>query len=288
MILEYYDNLIPVKPKPNKYTSYDETQPYNQKEFEERDHYHFYDDVKEDKKDCISNTTTSVFSGLLSTYFDKETNVLERFICSYGLMQSIIPEKTSIRQLRDTLIAEYKKYERYMPTIARILRKQKNKRLIYEMLTKNLPIEEIIKSTNYYLTTLDIWILCVRYKVPCILLSNRKDVRSHIIESRYHEKSFLLYGNPQDNFSFIVVPGIRQKEDSLRLMKKTNQMFYESYVYSPEELKNQEPIQIALNYRYSIEDMLRYEEDRFNRRRKEGSERDSDEETEDEFEFDEE
>jgi hypothetical protein len=290
MILEYYDNLTAVKPKPNKYTSYDETQPFNQKEFEERDHYNFYEDTKEDKKDCITDTTTSVFSGLLSKYFDKETNVLERFNCSYGLIQSIIPTRTTVDQLRISLIQEYKKYERYMPTIIRILRKQGKKRLMDEMLTKNLPIEEIILSTNYYLTTLDIGLLCVRYKVPCILLSNRRDVRSHLIESRYHEKSFLLYGTPQNNFSFIIVPGIKLKDKSLRLMKKENQMFYESYVYSEEELKNPEPIQVALNYSYPIEEMLKYEEERFNQRKKEGNEsekdEDSDEEdSEDEFEF---
>lgn len=268
MILEYYDNLTAVKSKPNKYTSYDEAQPFNYKDFEERDHYSFYEEQKEDTKDCISNTTTSVFSGVLSKYFNKESNVLERFGCSYGLMQSIIPTKTSVEQLRVSLIQEYKKYEQYMPTITRILRKQGKKRLISEMLTKHLPIEDLILSTNYYLTTLDIWLLCVRYEVPCILLSNRKDVRTHLIDSRYHEKSFLLYGNPTDSFSFIVVPGLKLKKDSLRLMKKTNQMFYDSYIYNENDLKDPEPIHTALNYSYPIEEMLRYEEETFNRRQR--------------------
>jgi hypothetical protein len=61
-------------------------------------------------------------------------------------------------------------------------------------------------------------------------------------------------------------------------------MFYESYVYNEEELKNPEPIQIALNYSYPIEYMLRHEEETFNKRKKEDPEG-SEEELDEEFEF---
>jgi hypothetical protein len=75
-------------------------------------------------------------------------------------------------------------------------------------------------------------------------------------------------GSSTDSFSFIVVPGLKLKKDSLRLMKKTNQMFYDSYIYNENDLKDPEPIHTALNYAYPVEEMLRYEEETFNRRQR--------------------
>jgi hypothetical protein len=270
MILDYYDDLTPEKAKPNKYTSYDETQPGIYKQYENIDHYSLYESEKTQKENCSLSTTPSKLPKILSQLFSVTDNQLVRFTCSYGLIQSLIPEKTTIDQLRLSLINEYKRYEEFTPTIIRILRRQGKKRLIEEMLTKGYSLEDIILSTNYYLTTLDIWLLCIVYTVPCVLISTRKDRRSYLMESVNKTKSFLLYGNRDtESFSFVVVPGKRLKKDSLRLIQnKYKGNVHDSYFYEPEELKpfGKEQLNIAIENSHPVEVMLQNFADKFNRK----------------------
>jgi hypothetical protein len=256
MILDYYNDLTPSVKKPNKYTSYDEAQPSIYKQFENIDHYNFYEKERLEKE-CVTSPTHSTFSGELTKIFSPEDNQLVRFSCSYGIIQSIIPVKTTAEELRMVLIQEYKKYEGYRDIILQILKIQGKKALLEEMRTKGYSLEKIILSTNYFLTTLDIWLLCQYYGVPCILLSNRKDVRSNLMESGYREKSFLLHGNPDDEFSFIVVPGTRLKKNSLRLMQKKNEgNILDSYFYEKGEMKDQSLVDMAFSTRIPVEVML--------------------------------
>jgi hypothetical protein len=277
-ILDYYENLKPTTARPNKYSSYDETQPGIYKQFENLDHYNFYKDTSANKhaKECIADTTSSTFSGKLATIFSTQENKMIRFNCSFGLIQSLIPTKTSIPQLRVALIGEYKKYSGYAETIRRLLKRQGKKRLMDELVNKMLNLEDIILSENYHLTTLDIWLLCVHYKVPCILLSNREDARKGLLESGYQEKSFLLYGTPEDKFAFIIVPGIKQKKDSLRLMQQVNKgNVHDSYFYDASDLKTTEPINVAFEHAYPFEVMLQTFTDQFNKRKQEVGEDDN-------------
>jgi hypothetical protein len=266
MVLDYYENLKPTNARPNKYTSYDEAQPGNYKQVENLDHYNFYKDNGKDKnQDCIADTTSSAIAGRLAKIFPKQENRTIRFKCSFGLMQSLIPEKTTIIQLKVALIAEYKKYSGYNKVIYRLLKKQGKTRMIEELENKKLSLEDIILSENYYLTTLDIWLLCVHYTIPCILVSKRKDQRKGLLESGYQEKSFLLYGNtPEDQFAFIVVPGIKQKKNSLQLMQQTNKgNVRDSYLYEESDLLTTEPITVAFEHAYPFEVMLQMFDDQF-------------------------
>ena len=48
------------------------------------------------------------------------------------------------------------------------------------------------------------WILIVKYKIPCFLISNK-----FLLETNYNKNIFLGYGERTDNFVFILVPGFR-------------------------------------------------------------------------------
>jgi len=256
MILDYYNDLTPSAKKPNKYTSHDEAQPSIYKQFENIDHYNFYE--KETKEtECVSSFTHSTISGALSKIFSPDENELTRFSCSYGLIQAIIPEKTTVNELRNSLVQEYKKYEGYEDVILKILKKQGKKKLIEEMATKKYSFRDILLSTNYFLTTLDVWLLCQHYQVPAVLLSNRKDARSYLMESGYRNKSFVLYGTPIDKLAFIIVPGNKLKVNSLRLMKKKNEgNVIDSYFYEPADLNDVDFLNRSFSEQIPVEVML--------------------------------
>ena len=254
-ILDYYNDLTPSVKKPNKYNSHDEEQPTIYKQFENIDHYSFY----EKEKECVTSFTNSTILGELEKIFSPIENELIRFTCSYGMIQAIIPAKVTVREIRMALIEEYNKYSGYTEVILKILRDQGKKKLIEELRTKNFSLEQIILSTNYFLTTLDVWILCQHYRIPSILLSSRADMRSNLMESGYKHKSFLLYGNPQEKLAFIIVPGNGNnlKNNSLKLMRRKNEgNVFDSYFYEHEELKNDSIINVAFSNVIPIEVML--------------------------------
>ena len=64
-----------------------------------------------------------------------------------------------------------------------------------------------ISAENYFLTTLDLWLLVQRYKIPTIFIS-----QNCILQTKYEKRSFLGYGDEnQDSFAFILLPGLRDE-----------------------------------------------------------------------------
>ena len=62
----------------------------------------------------------------------------------------------------------------------------------------------MIYNTNYFLTTFDLWILVQKFQIPTMFIST--SIKSLV---KYNSDFFFLgYGNENDDFAFIVVPGI--------------------------------------------------------------------------------
>ena len=58
-------------------------------------------------------------------------------------------------------------------------------------------------TDNYFLTTFDLWLLVQKYEIPSIFVSTTK-----LLETNNKEHFFIGYGQKNDNFAFIVIPGI--------------------------------------------------------------------------------
>jgi hypothetical protein len=59
-------------------------------------------------------------------------------------------------------------------------------------------------TDNYFLTTFDLWLLVQKYKIPTIFISQK-----FILQTKYEKHAFVGYGNRNDDFAFILIPGFR-------------------------------------------------------------------------------
>jgi hypothetical protein len=205
MLLDYYDSLEGNKKlNVNKYKSYDNVDPYNYKELVEKDDYKFYKS-EEKNSECIVSTY-SIPTKYLKTIFDPKSNAMNSYNCGTGIISAMIPGIADI-EIRNALIAQYNSYSRYMPNILKVLNFQGKKKLIEEIETTKHPLKSIILSQDYFLTSLDIWMLCLYYKLPTIFVSLKDAKSSNLMETFYNEKMFLAYGSKNDNFYVIGIPG---------------------------------------------------------------------------------
>jgi hypothetical protein len=67
-----------------------------------------------------------------------------------------------------------------------------------------LSFANFIYSDNYFLTLFDLWLRVTKYEIPTIFISQK-----FILQTNYEKHEFIAYGNREDNFIFIIVPGLR-------------------------------------------------------------------------------
>jgi hypothetical protein len=110
-----------------------------------------------------------------------------------------------MNQIKNQLYDEYKKYLiNYHDKIVDILIIEGKKEMGNDVKTEDLSFENFIYSENYFLTTFDLWLLVTKYKIPTIFISQK-----WILQTKYEKHEFLGYGNEDDKFAFIVIPGFR-------------------------------------------------------------------------------
>jgi hypothetical protein len=59
-------------------------------------------------------------------------------------------------------------------------------------------------NDNYYLTTMDLWLLVNKYKIPTIFLCQKT-----ILQTNYVKHAFIGYGDREDEFALIIIPAFR-------------------------------------------------------------------------------
>lgn len=238
MLMNYYDSLEGTKkPRFNKYDSYDNVDPYNYKELVEKDEYHFYKENSKEKKIECKEVDLQITTAYVKKIFDPKKNIMNTYDCVYGIISTMLPGITD-NEIRETLVKQYKSYgKRYMDKIINVLNFQGKKKLIEDIITKKRSIEYIIFSENYFLTTLDIWMLCLHYRIPVIFVSLRNDIRSNLMETFYNEKMFLAYGSKNDDFYFVGVPG---HTININKNKKQKPLTLFSRILSSDEIEENE------------------------------------------------
>jgi len=70
----------------------------------------------------------------------------------------------------------------------------------------DISFSTFISDVNYFLTTLDLWLLVEKYKIPTIFISQKC-----ILQTKYEKHAFLAYGKEDDDFVFILLPGFNEK-----------------------------------------------------------------------------
>ena len=97
------------------------------------------------------------------------------WICSYVLVYLTPSYKyPNYILLHQTLVTHIHAFmENHGIKILDILSKQNNKQeLIQQVINNQVSLETMIMSEQYYLTDLDLWLLCDFYKLPVLLISD--------------------------------------------------------------------------------------------------------------------
>ena len=209
---EYFETLTPATiNKYTKYNSYDEANPSMTQMYENT--------VMPLEDTCgIPKMYNSITSGLWKNCFPihfKELEYDKNIRCTFQIMIDLIEKHTgtklSINKIKNELMNEYKPYlDEYHDKIVDILIIEGKGLLGKEyqnmIKSKDIDFSTFISDVNYFLTTLDLWLLVQKYKIPTIFIST-----SCILQTQYEENSFLGYGDEQDNFVFIILPGFNGK-----------------------------------------------------------------------------
>ena len=130
-------------------------------------------------------------------------------VCTFDFIIDLIERRTgdkfTISQIKNQLFDEYKVYlSEYIDKIVDILIIEGKKTLGDQVHSNTISFSNLIYTDNYFLTTFDLWLLVVKYKIPTIFISQKT-----ILQSKHEKHEFLGYGTREDDFAFIVLPGFR-------------------------------------------------------------------------------
>jgi hypothetical protein len=217
---EYFENLIPVVD--NKYVkaiSYDESQPIITQIYENK--IPSLDQAIGRKNELICDRINKdhITSGIWRKCFPEnytETEFTKYNFCTFNFIIDLIERKTkekySINEIKNQLYDEYKKYlEKYKDKIVDILILEGKKTLGDQVHSGALSFASFIYTDNYFLTTFDLWLLVNKYKIPTLFISQKTILQTKYEKNGKHlyKHEFVGYGDKDDKFAFIVLPGFR-------------------------------------------------------------------------------
>ena len=216
---DFFDNLD-VYPK-NKYVSYNSFFNAIPQKSQAYDNTLNYDDVmkssdnnaeleriKENKIEEICEIKkNNIHSSHLKSYFPKnysEITYSDSVYCTFKLIMDLINTPTTILELKQELLTEYRKYNSYNRKIIDILITE-GKEEAKKILNKELTFEDYLMSSNYYLTVFDLWLLIKKYNLSVIFLSHSK-LLTKMHYTQIKDNKFIANGTREDEFIHIVVP----------------------------------------------------------------------------------
>jgi hypothetical protein len=215
LLSDYFTNLIPsTSNKYVKHNSYDEVNPIKTQVY---DNKAVELEMDEEETVCNKKEKDYISSGVWRDRFQPTCNEIEygnnNSVCTFQVIIDLIERKTgekglTVSNLKKTLIAEYKKYisidKSFYDKIVDILIIEGKKTLGDLVKSGLLDFFYFISNENYFLTTLDLWVLILKYEIPTIFISQK-----WILQTQYNRNIFVGYGNIGDSFSVIVLPGFR-------------------------------------------------------------------------------
>jgi len=259
---DYFETLEPaIINKYVKYNSYDETEPIISQTYDNQFET-FSSKVNKEilEKQCNKKINNKISSALWNHCFPpnfKEIEYDKYHICTFECIINIIEKKTNerieINRIKNILYDEYKKYLLdYSEKIIEILIIEGKKNLCDQVKAGLLSFENLIYSDNYFLTTFDFWLLVNKFKIPTIFISSK-----NLLQTNYEKNLFLGYGDINDKFCFIVIPGFRSENIPSYKIIQSNE---DDIFISIEQIKNSEcvtKINNTILEKFSIEEYLK-------------------------------
>ena len=210
---EYFETLIPtVLNKYVKNNSYDETEPVITQIYENTIPSLDHAIGRKNDKECTKKIKNKITSSLWKNCFPedyKEVEYSKQNFCTFNFIVDLIEKKTgnklTVNKIKNDLFAEYKPYlEKYADKIIDILIIEGKKTLGDQVKAETLSFSSFLYTDNYFLTTFDLWLLVQKYKIPTIFICQK-----FILQAKYEKHVFVGYGNRNDEFAFIIIPGFR-------------------------------------------------------------------------------
>jgi hypothetical protein len=227
---DYFENIIPVIV--NKYVkqiSYDEAEPLITQP---------YDNVVPSLNEAIGRKHTDVCptlkkkigSGKWNKCFPDAFKEIQygtkgnksnycTFIFIIDLIERKIAKKLVVNDIKKILYEEYSKYlVKFGSQIIDILITEGKQNFGRQVKGDNLSFIDFITTNNYFLTAFDLWLLVQKFEIPTIFISTTK-----LLETNNKEHFFIGYGNENDDFAFVVVPGVSPENvPSFKLIEADN------------------------------------------------------------------
>ena len=260
MLTQYFDLLTPaVTNKYIQYISYDEANPRLTQVYENiipsLDHAIV---GRDNKQICEKVTKSHISSSIWKKCFPSDYSEIEyskTIPCSFTIIIDLIESKTgsklSVNDIKNVLFEEYKIHlTRHHDKIVDILSIEGKKTLGDQVHAQTLSFASFIYTDNYFLTTLDLWLLVLKYKIPTIFICQK-----WILQTKYEMHEFVGYGDVEDKFAFILLPGFRpQNIPVYRLVQsETKDIFIPINKLNDECLEH---VRTAINNKLSISEYL--------------------------------
>jgi len=258
---DYFETLEPaIINRFVKYNSYDETEPITSQTYDNQFDTMKVNVNKEGVDQCNKKNNKKISSALWNDCFPQNFKEIEynksqicTFDCIIDIIEKKMNERIEINRIKNILYDEYKKYlSQYSEKIIDILIIEGKKYLCDQVKAGLLSFENLIYSENYFLTTLDFWLLVDKYKIPTIFISSK-----YLLQTNYEKNIFLGYGDANDFFCFIVIPGFRVENIPSYKTIQTNE---NELFISIEQIKNSScvsKINNAIIEKISIEDYFK-------------------------------
>jgi hypothetical protein len=256
---DYFETLIPiVENKYVKQKSYDEVQPIITQVYENTIPSLDHAIGRKNEMICDKTINKHITSSVWKKCFPKNYTEIEYSktnFCTFSFIIDLIERKTTnkltINQVKNVLYEEYKKYlGEYSDKIVDILILEGKKTLGDQVQAEILTFLSLLYTENYFLTTFDLWLLVTKYEIPTIFICQK-----WILQTKYEKHEFVGYGNEDDKFAFIIIPGFRPENVP---MYKLIQDEEEECFISLDKLNSEcvERITEAIHSKISIRDYL--------------------------------
>ena len=206
---EYFETLVPmIENKYVKYNSYDNVEPINTQVYENNVSL-LEEDGKTKKQFCKKINNGKITSSMWDKCFPDDYVEIEFERSSYCTLNFIIDlierktgDKLELNKVKSILLNEYNKLlGEYKDKIVDILIMEGKKTYGEQVNANTLRFEGFVGADNYFLTTLDLWILIEKYKIPTIFLSEKV-----ILETNDKNYEFVGFGDYDDKFIFVILP----------------------------------------------------------------------------------
>ena len=222
---EYFENLVPsITNKYIKQNSYDEVEPIITQTYDNT--VSLDENIKKiSEQSCDKNEKDHITSGVWKSCFPAnftEIDYGKNISCTFKIIIDLIENKTgnnlTVNQIKNELFVEYKKYLiEHVDKITDILILEGKKTLGEQVRSETLSFVNFLYADNYFLTTLDLWLLVTKYEIPTIFICQKL-----ILQTKYEKHEFIGYGNRAHKFAFILVPAFRPENIPIYKLIKSN------------------------------------------------------------------